>query len=320
MTETNFLSATDANIASAIPNHRVTIFGEVLADLFPQASVLGGAPFNVARHLCAFGLTPLLISSVGHDALGADILSEMKRLKLDTAAIQTDTKHATGQVNVITNSTGMHQFEILPEQAYDYIYPDSAIHNLSTRLFYFGTLAQRNSVSRRTLYQALSTTRATKLFDINLRAPWYDRELIEQSLNYADIVKMNDEELSVLAEIFSLSGNSAYQHGQTLLDQFDLDSVIVTCGQLGAWLIERGGNLIHAESYVIEDPIVDTVGAGDGFVAVYILGMLLDWPIKVVISRANQFAASVCTIRGAAPACKSFYAPFIQAWLNQDHT
>ena len=181
-------------------NHknRPLIFGEVLFDNFPDgASVLGGAPFNVAWHLQGFGCHPLLISSVGKDALGEKVLSTMNSWGMDVSAVQVDEKHPTGSVQ-IDLVEGQPSFRILPDQAYDYIAPDVVDHILSSvqpALLYHGSLAVRNNISRDTLASLQENLNVPVFVDINLRPPWWDKLLLEQILKEASWAKLNEDEL-----------------------------------------------------------------------------------------------------------------------------
>ncbi len=294
----------------------VVLFGEVLADIFPDRTVLGGAPFNVARHLKAFGQNPVLITRLGNDALRSNILSVMSQNGMETLGIQCDSGHPTGQVQVQIED-GEHRFKILPLQAYDFIHPKVArMITLSVHPFlvYFGTLAQRCEVSRRSLKILLRSTPAAKFLDINLRAPWYDEMTLRHSLQCANIVKLNIEELGVLAEIFELSKNEPQDQVRELIHRFDLEQVLVTCGAQGAWQIDHSGKKVEAEATNLITKLVDTVGAGDGFAAVCILGALRRWPVTMILQRANAFAAAICEIRGAIPDHAEFYRPFTEKW------
>ncbi len=294
----------------------VVLFGEVLADIFPDKSVLGGAPFNVARHLEAFGQSPVLITRLGNDALRDEVLSAMSQNGMETLGVQSGNSHPTGQVQVHIMKGG-HRFDILPMQAYDFIHPAATrMAALSVRpaLVYFGTLAQRHEVSRRALRVLLRSTGAEKFLDINLRAPWYNKRTLRQSLQLADIVKLNIEELGVLAELFELTGNDPQCQLKELMNQFELARAIVTCGEQGAWQINRDGRKIWSPATRMARKLVDTVGAGDGFAAVCILGSLRRWPTAVTLERANSFAAAICEIRGAIPDHEDFYEPFSKEW------
>lgn len=298
------------------PKLPVMLYGEVLADVFPDRTVLGGAPFNVATHLQAFGLRPVLISRVGHDALRDRVLERMGERGMETVGIQTDKNRPTGQVKVHEDEGG-HRFEILPLQAYDFIHP--GVVRMSTlsvhpALVYFGTLAQRGEMSRRALSAMLRSTDAPKFLDINLRQPWVDEAIIKSSLESADILKLNEEELASVAAMTGLADRPAREQARELMQRYDLERIVVTCGDRGAWLTSRDGKDIEAVPPPPSGDTVDTVGAGDGFAAVYILGMLRRWTMADTLRRANAFAAALCRVRGAVPEQADFYAPFIAEW------
>lgn len=312
----SLFSGTGEHTLNIRQNGRVVLFGEVLADIFPDRAVLGGAPFNVARHLKAFGRNPVLVSRIGDDDLGKNVLGAMKQYGMASGGIQLDRARATGQVKVHLEG-GSHRFEILPAQAYDFIHYGIARMvrlPLNPALVYFGTLAQRQAVSRRALMTLLHSTDAAKFLDLNLRSPWYDEKTLRLSLQYADILKLNVEELAVLAEMFALPGKTSHAHAGELLRQFDLDRVVVTCGAEGAWQINRAGEIVEAMADDQNTAVVDTVGAGDAFAAVYILGTLRHWPVKRKLERANVFAAAICGVRGAIPEHAEFYDRFIREW------
>jgi fructokinase len=293
----------------------VVLIGEVLADIFPDRMVLGGAPFNVARHLQAFGLFPLLITRVGNDQLGSELLASMAQLGMTTQGVQRDPLHPTGQV-IVHIEQGTHRFEIPADQAYDFIRPDEArlaIQTVTPELIYFGTLAQRNKVSRDTLASILQTVKIPCVLDINLREPWYTLLTVQHSLHSAAIVKMNDDELDVIAKSFHIVGNT-YEQAVSMIKQFSLQQLLVTCGAKGAWLLNAEGEKFSLQGAGTE--VVDTVGAGDGFAAVFILGLLRGWPNTLILSRANSFAAALCSIRGAVPAEIKFYDSFLEAWAE----
>ena len=295
---------------------RVLLFGEVLADIFPSHTVLGGAPFNVARHLKAFGRNPVLLSRIGDDEIGREILATMARNGMTVSGIQLDNHHPTGQVKVHLEQSG-HRFEILPCQAYDFIHPAVARMirlPLNPALVYFGTLAQRHEVSARALKTLLRSTRAPKFLDINLRAPWFDEKILRSSLKYADIVKLNSEELALLAQMLSLPSGEPQHQADALMQQFDLQQVVVTCGADGAWQMNQNGKVFEVGNSHPGISVVDTVGAGDGFAAVYILGALRNWSMATTLVRANDFAAAICGIRGAIPNHDDFYQPFRLEW------
>lgn len=292
------------------------LFGEVLADIFPDRTVLGGAPFNVARHLRAFGQNPVLITRLGNDALRDAVLREMTEADMETIGVQSDNSHQTGQVQVHMREGG-HHFEILPMQAYDFIHPAvvrMTALSVDPVLVYFGTLAQRHDISRRALKTLLRSTGGVKFLDINLRAPWYDEQVLRRSLKAANIVKLNDDELEELSALFGLKGNTPQQRVNGLMEHFDLEQVLVTCGEQGAWHVDRMGRKVEVGIKEQVAMLADTVGAGDGFASVCILGALLGWRIADTLARANAFAAAICGIRGAIPDDAVFYKRFTEEW------
>ncbi len=309
-------SATRLPLSLAERKSTVVLFGEVLADIFPDRSVLGGAPFNVARHLKAFGQNPVLVTRLGNDRLRDEVLQVMTQNEMETVGVQCSNNHPTGQVQVHLQDGG-HRFEILPLQAYDFIHP--AVVRMITlsvhpALVYYGTLAQRHEISRRALKTLLRSSDASKFLDINLREPWYDERTLRSSLQAADIVKLNIDELDVIAAMFDMSEREPEPRARQLMRHFSIEQALVTCGDRGAWQIDREGNKVTA---IVQNPvtrIVDTVGAGDGFAAVWILGALLHWPMDRTLERANTFAAAICGIRGAIPEHADFYQPYKRDW------
>lgn len=297
------------------PQKVIGIFGEILADIFPDETVLGGAPFNVARHLQAFGLHPVMISRTGQDALRTLLLQEMQRLEMDVSGLQIDAIYPTGQVNVHLTDTG-HQFEILPDQAYDHIH--AGITHMVTLalkpdLVYFGTLAQRGMQSRLALDHFLEAGKCARFLDVNLRAPFYNKHTIRRSLQRSDIVKLNEEELVIIAKYFKIEAASPYDKANKLLAEFNIKKVVVTAGAEGAWMT-NGKDVVKTNTVVNQPVIIDTVGAGDAFSAVCILAHGQSWDDATTLNRANEFASAICGVRGGAPADLNFYQPFIQHW------
>ncbi len=297
----------------------VALFGEVLADVFPDRQVLGGAPFNVARHLQGFGLRPLMISRIGEDDLGASLLSEMTRLGMQTRGIQRDADRPTGKVEVIMDGAA-HRFMILPDQAYDHVCPDTTaalVADAQPSLAYFGTLAQRDRQSRVALEYFLQSHRGPVFLDINLRAPWYDRAILAGSLAAADIVKLNDEELAIVADMFDLPGDTPERQAAVLLERFDLRQVLVTCGEAGSWWLD-GAQLLRAGPVRSSAPVIDTVGAGDAYASVFIVGLLCGWDPAVTLHRASEYAAAICLVRGAVPDTPELQLACRRAWGMAD--
>jgi fructokinase len=295
----------------------IAIFGEVLADIFPDATVLGGAPYNVARHLRAFQQHPVLISRVGNDKLKKELFAELTALDIDQSGIQLDPVYPTGQVTVHMEN-GSHRFEIEANQAYDHIHAGRVhLTTLATQpdLAYFGTLAQRGIESRLALDTFLSDAKCTRFLDINLREPWYNKHMIRRSLLRTEIVKINEDELHTICHLFETNLNNDKERALFLMKKFDLKHLFVTCGENGAWALSSNGDETKVKAQPLTTALVDTVGAGDAFAAICILGLLYGWSMEEMLTRASTFASAVCTIRGAAPETADFYLPFIESWF-----
>jgi fructokinase len=295
------------------------VFGETLVDQFHDREVLGGAPFNVACHLAALGSHPVLVTRAGKDALGEHLMQVMTERGMDMRGVQSDPSRPTGRVVVTEHAKG-HVFDILPDQAYDHIHVSMArmaAMSAHPTLVYFGTLAQRGE-SRRALRELLAAVDTRAFLDVNLRDPWIYPDVLEWSLQHATVVKMNDDELVNISAMFSLAGSTSEACAAALISTFDLQRIVVTRGAGGAWTLDRAGRLEEVTGQPLQN-MVDAVGAGDGFAAVFMLGMLHHWPVASRLARADTFARAICGIRGAVPASQDFYAPFIRDWkLEQE--
>lgn len=275
------------------------IFGEVLFDSFPDGrDVLGGAPFNVAWHLRGFGLDPLMISRVGDDTRGREVLQAMRDWGMDIRGVQTDKAHPTGIVSVGLQA-GQPHYEILPDQAYDHIDADALLDVVAGNapaLVYHGSLATRSSDSRQALARLLAQADYPVFLDVNLRAPWWTREQLAAQIQRATWVKLNDEELVLLTE--SSDGRDLPALAREFFQAHPrMQQLIVTRGAQGALLVHAEG-LIEGAPVPVEN-LVDTVGAGDAFAAVMIAGIMQHWPPAQSLSQALRFAARICRQRGA---------------------
>ena len=288
---------------------RPVIFGEVLYDCFPDGeAVLGGAPFNVAWHLQGLGLSPLFISRVGDDPLGHRVRDIMERRGMDTSGLQLDSAHPTGKVN-ISLSGSSHSFDIIPDQAYDYIAEDALPPLPDNALFYHGSLAARSPVSARTLSVLCSQFGDNRLVDVNLREPWWQRDSVRALLDGARLAKLNDEELLLLAS--AASDDKARM--RQLIDTAGLQLLVVTRGASGAELMTGTGEVYRVAPETLTH-VVDTVGAGDALTSVLILGLLKGWSYAVMLERSQAFASAIVGHRGATVEAADFYLPFIEAW------
>ena len=285
------------------------IFGEVLFDCFPDGnSVLGGAPFNVAWHLNAFGLSPLFVSSVGEDALGEKVKSAMLDWNMDTTGLQIDPEHPTGSVD-IKFENGEPQYSIVEHRAYDYI--DSALlPSLSeSSVLYHGSLALRNQKSREALSRLKQHNTGSIFMDVNLRDPWWQKESVLNLVDQADWVKLNEDELT------SLGNGTGDIHSQAheFIDAHHLKGLVVTLGAKGAIALTGDAESTEVRpSQKLE--VVDTVGAGDAFTSILIFGLSNGWPLHKTMQRAQDFASLLVGQQGATVGDPSFYQAVIANW------
>jgi fructokinase len=292
-----------------VASERPVIFGEVLYDCFPDGqAVLGGAPFNVAWHLQGFGLSPLFISRVGDDPLGHRVRDTMHNHGMDASGLQLDSSHPTGKVT-ITMSGNSHSFEIIPEQAYDYIDRDSLPPLPETALFYHGSLVARNTVSAQTLAFLRARFTDRRLVDVNLRDPWWQREQVLELVDGAWLAKLNDEEVQLLVP----DADDEATRIQHLIGNAGLQFLLITRGAAGAELLTAGGDSFRVAPDAVT-AVVDTVGAGDAMTSVLVLGLLQGWPYPQTLERAQAFASAIVGRRGATVEEPEFYRQFIDAW------
>ena len=289
---------------------RPLVVGEVLYDEMPDgARVLGGAPFNVAWHLEAFGLRPLVITRVGADDSGDDVLAAMAAWGLETSGVQRDNDHRTGRVKVELED-GDPTFHILPEQAYDFLDRDEALQSMAgedLRLVYHGSLISREEVSHATLDSIVQAADLPVFVDVNLRDPWWNHGKVVAAVRRARWVKVNEAELGLLA------GGPDPATAEAFLSDHGLDTLIVTRGDRGALVVDSSGTAEVGVPGKVE--VVDTVGAGDAFSSVFILGLMMGWPSALTLERALDFAAAVCTLSGATTEDRSLYSRFeCQGW------
>jgi fructokinase len=283
----------------------VCIFGEVLFDHFPDGSrVLGGAPFNVAWHLQAFGQAPLLVSRVGDDPEGEEVRAAMVDWGMRTDGLQLDRQHPTGRVSV-DFVAGEPSYDIVSDCAYDHILPNLVA---PCHLLYHGSLAVRSGSSAQALSALRSTAVKTVFMDVNLRPPWYQASQLRTLLHGANWIKLNHEELDLLGAMGDSSAAA-----RTFLQRYDAHGLLVTRGARGAELFLDSGETLHVSPRG-DTTVIDTVGAGDAFTSVMLLGILRNWPMPITLERAQQFAAALVGHRGATIAETEFYRAFSRDW------
>lgn len=277
--------------------------GEIVWDLFPEGPLLGGAPLNFAAQARALGANAQMISRVGQDPLGARVLEVFAGLQLDAGTVQRDAVHETGVVTVTVSTTGEPSYRIAPDSAWDHIEETPSLLEAAKRAdgIYFGSLAQRSDLSRRTIQRLVAATPAgaIRVFDVNLRAPFFSEEIIRKSLELANVAKVNEAELMALGEMFGFGGNSLEKRAEALARKFNLSLVACTMGESGSFLWTARGSIRRAG---MPTTVVDTVGAGDAFAASLITGLLIGLPLEEIATHANEFAAYVCSQPGATPA------------------
>ena len=287
----------------------VYIFGEVLFDHFPDGSrVLGGAPFNVAWHLQAFGQAPRLVSRVGRDPEGTEVRAAMEDWGLATGDLQTDPQRPTGRV-AVSFADGEPAYDIVADCAYDNIEPVAAT---ACQLLYHGTLATRAASSASALRQLRASGPQTIFVDVNLRPPWWQQASVQDLLHGAHWVKLNSDELDLLAPDATVADAAG-----DFLRRYNLRGLLVTRGARGAELLLATGERLQVAPEANKE-VVDTVGAGDAFAAVMLLGLLHDWSMPVVLERAQQFAGALVGRRGATVTDRAFYAKFSRQWQLTD--
>ena len=274
--------------------------GELLWDVLPSGKQLGGAPCNFAFHALQVGCESHIISAIGNDKLGAEIQNTLQTLGLSDSFVQMN-EFPTSTVTVNLNENGHPNYTIHENVAWDHIRWNSDLENLSKKLdaVCFGSLAQRNPESKNTIQAFISVLKSNclKVFDINLRQNFYNKEAIIHSINLADILKLNEDELPVVSEYLSISGDTESQLLQ-LLTRFKLKYVIYTMGGNGSIIKSIDESSFTHVPHIL---VSDTVGAGDAFTAVFISGILLGISLRETHQKATEFAAYVCTQKGATP-------------------
>ena len=281
----------------------IVSIGEVVWDIFQHRQVLGGAPINVAYHLSCLDLPVKAVSRVGNDELGCEICKHLKDLGLSIDGIQVDEQLGTGQVLVTVDDNNEPHFDIVAPAAWDNISlePLSDLPDGDFSLV-FGTLGQRDPRSRQTI-RKLWQRASYRFYDVNLRPPYTSKDLVEESLVVADMVKVNGDELMTLAKWFDISGTDKIHNARELAASFGIETVVVTEGGHGAWLLT--GSEIHTVPGMSVH-VADTVGAGDAFFAALIVGFLQGTPWAECLRMANTRGAYVASQDGATPSMDDF--------------
>ena len=280
--------------------------GEALWDCLPEGRKLGGAPANFAYHVGQFGWKTVVVSAIGNDALGDEILDRLADVNLEHKIVRVP--YPTGTVQVTLSGEGIPAYEICENVAWDNIPWSDELEELAkrTKAVCFGSLAQRSAVSRNTILRFLGTMDADteRIYDINLRQSFYSLEVIEESLKRATILKLNDEEIEVVKALLQITGEPQDVCRQLIAKYESLRMVIVTCGAIGSYVFTAD------ETSWVDTPkveVADTVGAGDSFTATFCANILKGKPIKEAHRLAVQVSAFVCTQNGAMPVLPKEY-------------
>lgn len=274
-------------------------FGEVLWDLLPQGNFLGGAPLNVVLDTQQLGVKSTLISAIGKDEWGQKAIEQLQSRAFDTDFIETN-EFETGTVSVELDEKGSPSYIIHEPVAWDYI-PSSKKAMEALKLAKFlvmGTLACRNAISRSTLYHYLAHFKGKVVFDLNFRAPFFQKQLVQRLLEPVHVLKLNDEELVYLKKWFHLKHETVDQLTE-LKERFNLEEVILTKGAEGAFLMDLSYKLYQVDPISIQ--IKDTIGAGDAFLAGYLYARVQEMDSLQTLRFANACGAYVASQKGATP-------------------
>ena len=289
-------------------NNLVVGMGEALWDVLPEGKKIGGAPANFAYHVSQFGLPSCVVSAVGDDALGKEIIENFTSKGLNQ--LIAEVPYPTGTVQVEIDQAGVPQYEIKENVAWDNIPYTAHLESLAerTKAVCFGSLAQRNVVSRNTINRFLDAMPQDEdnliVFDVNLRQGFYSKEVLCNSMKRCNILKLNDEELVTVSRMFGYPGIDLQDKCWILLGKYNLKMLILTCGINGSYVFTPG-NVSFQPTPKVE--VANTIGAGDSFTAAFISSILKGKSVTEAHSLAVQTSAYVCTKKGAMPILPSQY-------------
>ena len=281
-----------------LQDHKVVCFGEVLWDILPSGAVPGGAPMNVAYHLHKQNINPAVITSVGSDEKGKELLDIFSGYGICTDFFQVDNQHETGKVYGIQKENKDMVYDIVKPVAWDFIKWENRFADLvsNAEYFVFGSLAVRSQVSKKTLLQLLECAKIRAL-DINLRPPHFDRKIVEELISKADFLKLNHEELELIAGWFS-KYKILNDMAKSIQDRFHIQNMVVTRGGDGAVLFYDGKEYTH-NGYKVK--VVDTVGSGDAFLSGLIGKLIANTEPAKALDFASRLGAFIATKKGACP-------------------
>jgi fructokinase len=276
--------------------------GEILFDVLHDSEELGGAPINFAYHVNSLGAKGYAVSTIGDDARGRKALAELQRRQLSTECITVTDRYPTGYVQAHLDEAGIATYDFPDDTAWDHLTVNEHAIQLAGHLacVCFGSLVQRSEVSRKELVRFLELTPSStlKVFDLNLRQNFYSKEVVLQSLHYADVLKLNDDELPVLASMLSFTGDDRSILA-AVVSEFNLKLVALTRGGKGSLLVTPKKYSDHPG--IRAEKIADTIGAGDAFTAATVISFLKGYELDRINEKANRVAAWVCSQKGAMP-------------------
>lgn len=278
--------------------------GEILWDMFPSGKQLGGAPANFAYHVSQFGCPGVVVSAIGRDEpLSSEILHTLNEKNIDSALEIVD--YPTGRVMVLLDDNGIPTYDIVKDVAWDHIPFTDNLRDIAKRTVAvcFGSLAQRNPLSRHTIMEFVDSVPDTpstyKIFDVNLRQNFYDIEILRSSIQRCNLLKINDEELLIIKELFGYSSSMTDTSAcRKLMQDFSLRLLILTCGSAGSF-VYTPDKVLFRDSCKID--VVDTVGAGDSFTASFVASLLNGADIETAHAVAVETSGYVCSQKGAMP-------------------
>ena len=281
-------------------SYNIIGIGEILWDLLPGGKkVPGGAPANFAYVASQLGNNGIILSRVGTDTAGIDLLLHLNAKRVSKDYIQDDPKNPTGKVD-IRFENGQPRYEIVEQVAWDFLELSGTWRAIATQTdaVCFGSLAQRNPISRETILEFVKLTRNLRIFDVNLRQKFFSVEILRESLDIADVVKLNHEELPVVAQMFEIKNQKPVQAAREMISRFDLELVCVTRGAGGSVLVTKNE---LSENAGLNVAVADTIGAGDAFTAALVSGLLRGWNLDKINEFANKVGAFVASQTGAMP-------------------
>lgn len=293
----------------------ITSIGEILFDIYGDIKTIGGAPFNFIYHINRFMDNTIFISAIGKDNEGKKIFNFLLDENISTEFIKINQTKPTGRVIVELNEDKIPEYNIKTDVAYDFIELSENEKNKilkTSQMIYFGSLCQRNEVSRKTI-QSLFNTEALLFCDINLRQNYYSKKIIEDSLNSCNILKLNETELDLITNLCFKESQSYLKNVTNILTKYNIDYISVTKGNNGADIFSKNGSVSY-KSEIIN--VVDTVGAGDAYSAILALGILNNIEIDKTNSLATSFAAEVCKQKGALINNSKIYDKYYKELLN----